>query len=149
MERNALSNFSTNYLQRAVSQHGGIMSGKHILQATLSELSYITYVTQDVCLEQSASIFLFTKACFGKLCSVVATCRDPDGAAELQELARSHLDRLMILPMDVVDEGSIQARTFTTVEHAEERCVKVPCERTDVAVVLESPTWRYSASLCT
>ena len=33
------------------------MSGKHMLQATLSKLSYITYMTQDVCLEQ-ASFYL-------------------------------------------------------------------------------------------
>ncbi|GAQ84975.1 NAD(P)-binding Rossmann-fold superfamily protein [Klebsormidium nitens] len=40
--------------------------------------------------------------------SVVATCRNPSGAEQLQELARAHSDRLTVLPLDVTAEGSIQ-----------------------------------------
>ncbi|KAK9839402.1 hypothetical protein WJX81_000014 [Elliptochloris bilobata] len=41
--------------------------------------------------------------------SVVAACRDPSSAGDLQQLAGCHPDRLMIVPMDVADEQSIQS----------------------------------------
>ncbi|KAK1626581.1 hypothetical protein QYE76_000896 [Lolium multiflorum] len=40
---------------------------------------------------------------------VVATCRAPDSAAELQELRREHARRLTVLPLDVTDESTIEA----------------------------------------
>lgn len=40
--------------------------------------------------------------------SVVATCRSPESAAELQQLLKEHPDRLMLTAMDVADEHSIQ-----------------------------------------
>lgn len=40
---------------------------------------------------------------------VVATCRAPESAAELQELRREHARRLTVLPLDVTDETTIQA----------------------------------------
>lgn len=40
---------------------------------------------------------------------VVATCRAPDAAAELQELRREHARRLTVLPLDVTDESTIEA----------------------------------------
>ena len=42
--------------------------------------------------------------------SVVATCRSPESAANLQHLLKQHPDRLMLTAMDVVDELSIQVR---------------------------------------
>ena len=42
--------------------------------------------------------------------SVVATCRSPESAADLQHLLKEHSDRLMLTAMDVVDENSIQVR---------------------------------------
>ncbi|VAI27379.1 unnamed protein product [Triticum turgidum subsp. durum] len=39
---------------------------------------------------------------------VVATCRAPDSAAELQELRREHAGRLTVLPLDVTDESTIE-----------------------------------------
>jgi NAD(P)-dependent dehydrogenase (short-subunit alcohol dehydrogenase family) len=39
---------------------------------------------------------------------VVATCRAPDSAAELQELRREHARRLTVLPLDVTDETTIE-----------------------------------------
>ena len=41
------------------------------------------------------------------ICRVVATCRNPDGAAELQELQSMHPDQLSIVQMDCTNEGSI------------------------------------------
>lgn len=44
---------------------------------------------------------------------VFATCRSPNQAAELQELAKSHPERLHIVALDVTDESSMQeAREF-------------------------------------
>ncbi|KAK3281122.1 hypothetical protein CYMTET_11070 [Cymbomonas tetramitiformis] len=40
---------------------------------------------------------------------VVATCRNPEKAEALQELATSHPGRLTILPLDVTDEATIKA----------------------------------------
>lgn len=40
---------------------------------------------------------------------VIATCRDPGAARELQQLARQHGKRLLVLPLDVTDEASIVA----------------------------------------
>ena len=40
---------------------------------------------------------------------VVATCRDPDSAAALQDLAQVHRDRLSIIQLDVADQNSIAA----------------------------------------
>ena len=39
---------------------------------------------------------------------VFASCRNPAGAAELNELAESHVDRLLVLQLDVNDEASIK-----------------------------------------
>ena len=41
------------------------------------------------------------------MCRVVATCRAPDGAAELRELRAAHPDQLSIVQLDCTDEGSI------------------------------------------
>ena len=40
--------------------------------------------------------------------SVVATCRNPDGAEGLQQLAQRHGSRLSIVRLDATDEESIQ-----------------------------------------
>ncbi|XP_006664730.1 C-factor [Oryza brachyantha] len=40
---------------------------------------------------------------------VVATCRAPDSAVELQRLRQEHARRLTVLPLDVTDESSIEA----------------------------------------
>ena len=40
--------------------------------------------------------------------SVVATCRKPQQAGALNDLANSYTDRLIIVPLDVNDEASIQ-----------------------------------------
>jgi len=42
--------------------------------------------------------------------SVVATCRDPSRATELQQLLDRHPNQLMVVAMDVANEDSIQAR---------------------------------------
>ncbi|CAK0786303.1 hypothetical protein CVIRNUC_009516 [Coccomyxa viridis] len=41
--------------------------------------------------------------------SVVATCRKPQQAGALNELANTYTDRLIIVPLDVNDEASIQS----------------------------------------
>lgn len=41
---------------------------------------------------------------------MVATCRSPESAADLQQLLKEHPDRLMLTAMDVIDEHSIQVR---------------------------------------
>ncbi len=41
-------------------------------------------------------------------CRVFASCRNPAGAAELNQLAESHVDRLLVLQLDVNDETSIK-----------------------------------------
>ncbi|MCE2470908.1 MAG: SDR family oxidoreductase [Anaerolineae bacterium] len=41
-------------------------------------------------------------------CRVFASCRNPAGAAELNELAESHAGRLLVLQLDVNDEASIK-----------------------------------------
>lgn len=41
-------------------------------------------------------------------CRVVATCRNPDGATQLHELASQHPGRLHITQMDVTDPESIE-----------------------------------------
>ena len=43
--------------------------------------------------------------------SVVATCRKPQQAGALNELANTYTDRLIIVPLDVNDEISIQVCT--------------------------------------
>ena len=43
--------------------------------------------------------------------SVVATCRKPQQAGALNELANTYTDRLIIVPLDVNDEASIQVCT--------------------------------------
>lgn len=40
---------------------------------------------------------------------VIATCRQPDQAQTLQDLANQFGDQLLILPLDVGDDGSVQA----------------------------------------
>ncbi|KAF0889370.1 hypothetical protein E2562_023670 [Oryza meyeriana var. granulata] len=40
---------------------------------------------------------------------VVATCRSPDSAVELQKLKEEHAQRLTVLPLDVTDENTIEA----------------------------------------
>ena len=40
--------------------------------------------------------------------SVVATCRNPQRADALSELANTYKDRLTIVPLDVNDEGSVK-----------------------------------------
>ncbi|BAF30262.2 uncharacterized protein [Oryza sativa Japonica Group] len=40
---------------------------------------------------------------------VVATCRAPDSAVELQKLRQEHEQRLAVLPLDVTDESTIEA----------------------------------------
>ena len=40
--------------------------------------------------------------------SVVATCRSPESAANLQQLLKEHPHMLTVTAMDVVDEHSIQ-----------------------------------------
>ncbi|KAK8957377.1 hypothetical protein KSP39_PZI000360 [Platanthera zijinensis] len=42
---------------------------------------------------------------------VVATCRNPSGATGLLELQEKYEDRLNILPLDVIDESTIEAAT--------------------------------------
>lgn len=50
--------------------------------------------------------------------SVVATCRDPDAASALHELASQHSGRLSIVRLDATDEASIQeAAKRVTTEH--------------------------------
>lgn len=39
---------------------------------------------------------------------MIATCRDPDTADGLHELASQHGDRLQLVPLDVTSEDSIQ-----------------------------------------
>ena len=39
---------------------------------------------------------------------VVATCRQPERALGLQELQRLHHDRLLVVQLDVTDEGSVE-----------------------------------------
>lgn len=40
---------------------------------------------------------------------VIATCRAPDSAAELQKLKQVYTQRLTVLPLDVTDEATIEA----------------------------------------
>lgn len=42
--------------------------------------------------------------------SVVAACRNPDGAADLQRLREAHPDQLTVVQLDVTDENSINVR---------------------------------------
>jgi hypothetical protein len=42
---------------------------------------------------------------------VIATCRDPDKADGLHELASQHGDRLQLVPLDVTSADSIQVGT--------------------------------------
>ena len=49
---------------------------------------------------------------------VFATCRDPDGADELQALAAEHADQLTVLRLDVTDEETIEASAEAV--HSEE-----------------------------
>jgi NAD(P)-dependent dehydrogenase (short-subunit alcohol dehydrogenase family) len=44
--------------------------------------------------------------------SVIATCRDPDSAAGLHELASQHGERLQVVQLDVTSENSIQVGVF-------------------------------------
>lgn len=39
---------------------------------------------------------------------VIATCRNPQKADTLNELANTHKDKLIILPLDVMDEASVK-----------------------------------------
>ena len=48
--------------------------------------------------------------------SVVATCRKPQQAGALNELANTYTDRLIIVPLDVNDEASIQVCTAPSVK---------------------------------
>ena len=48
------------------------------------------------------------------IASVIATCRDPDGATELEELRAQAPSRLKILPLDVTHEASIAAAAEQT-----------------------------------
>lgn len=41
-------------------------------------------------------------------CRVVATCRNPDGATGLHDLASQHGERLSIVRLDATDEATIQ-----------------------------------------
>lgn len=46
----------------------------------------------------------------GRSRSVVATCRDPDAAADLQALRDAHPEHLTLVQLDVTDEASINVR---------------------------------------
>jgi NAD(P)-dependent dehydrogenase (short-subunit alcohol dehydrogenase family) len=50
---------------------------------------------------------------------VFATCRQPQRAEELGELAAQHPDRLTIIPLDVTDQQSIDASYDTVREHTD------------------------------
>ena len=45
----------------------------------------------------------------GEYSTVIATCRSPESASELQELVGSHASRLLLLKLDVTDTASAQA----------------------------------------
>ena len=56
--------------------------------------------------------------------NVVATCRSPQKAEDLHSLASSHQGRLVILPLDVNDEASVQVMHCTKDEaHQEQQCL--------------------------
>ena len=44
--------------------------------------------------------------------TVIATCRSPQKAEALHGLETSHQGRLVILPLDVMDEASVQVQCF-------------------------------------
>lgn len=51
----------------------------------------------------------WTRQCLQRGHRLIATCRNPAGAAELGDLLDLHPDRLEILPLEVEDESSVQA----------------------------------------
>ena len=55
--------------------------------------------------------------------SVVATCRKPQQAGALNELANTYTDRLIIVPLDVNDEASIQVCTAPVSKSVHRQCL--------------------------
>jgi len=51
----------------------------------------------------------WTRQCLDRGYRLIATCRDPEGAGELNALGDAHADRLEVLPLDVEDESSVNA----------------------------------------
>jgi NAD(P)-dependent dehydrogenase (short-subunit alcohol dehydrogenase family) len=55
----------------------------------------------------------FVRQLLGRGETVVATARQPEGAAELQAIRAGHPDRLTVLPLDTRDDASVRAFAAT------------------------------------
>ena len=51
----------------------------------------------------------WTRQCLDRGHRLIATCRNPEGAGDLNALGEAHADRLEVLPLDVEDESSVQS----------------------------------------
>ena len=51
----------------------------------------------------------WTRQCLERGHRLIATCRNPDGSAELATLREVHPDQLEVLPLDVEEESSVKA----------------------------------------
>ena len=80
--------------------------------------------------------------------SVVATCRNPQRASVLSELADIHKDRLVIVPLDVNDEGSVQVCNARVSTSAHRHRLNLPGQLSSPDCVNQSRTemWRSFAS---
>lgn len=61
----------------------------------------------------------FTRQYLSRGERVLATCRDPKKADELAKLTKAYSDRLLIVPMDVADEGSIHSAREAITPHTQ------------------------------
>ncbi len=51
----------------------------------------------------------WTRQCLDRGHRLIATCRNPEGAGDLNALGEAHAGRLEVLPLDVEDESSVQS----------------------------------------